>query len=90
MSKPLAKSIYDELVAAWQSLYASSPERQSRVSRGCDFHPFSVTRIEDCPSVLIETGYVTNNEECAVMADTASREKLAAAIANGIESFILS
>lgn len=90
MSKPLAKSIYDELVTAWKGLYASSPEKQGRIANGCDFHPFSVTRIEECPSVLVEVGYMTNNEECAVMADTASREKLAAAIANGIEKYIIS
>ncbi|MGN1195364.1 MAG: N-acetylmuramoyl-L-alanine amidase, partial [Acutalibacteraceae bacterium] len=88
MSKPLAKCIYDELVTAWQGLYASDPERQSKVLRGCDFHPFSVARIEECPSVLVEVGYITNNEECAIMSDTASREKLAAAIANGVEKYM--
>ena len=90
MSKPLAKSIYDELVSVWKELYASSPEKQTKLSRGCDFHPFSVTRLEECPSVLIEVGYVTNNDDCAVMADTASREKIAAAISDGIEKFICS
>ena len=88
MSKPLAKSIYDELVTAWQGLYASSPEKLGKISRGCDFHPFSVTRLEECPSVLIEVGYVTNNDDCAMMADQTGREKLAVAIANGIEKFI--
>ena len=88
MSKPLAKSIYDELVTAWQGLYASSPEKLGKISRGCDFHPFSVTRLEECPSVLIEVGYVTNNDDCAMMAEQTGREKLAVAIANGIERFI--
>lgn len=87
MSKPLAKCIYDELVTVWKELYASSPEKQSGVSRGCDFHPFSVTRIEECPSVLVEVAYVTNNEDCSIMADAAAREKIAAAIGDGIEKY---
>ena len=87
MSKPLAKCIYDELVTVWKELYASSPEKQSGVSRGCDFHPFSVARIEECPSVLVEVAYVTNNEDCSIMADAAAREKIAAAIGDGIEKY---
>lgn len=90
MSQPLAECIYGELVTAWQGLYASSPEKLSKIPRGCDFHPFSVTRPEECPSVLLEVGYVTNDSDCAFLADVTSREKLAAAIANGIEKYILS
>lgn len=90
MSQPLAECIYGELVTAWQGLYASSPEKLSKIPDGCDFHPFSVTRLEECPSVLLEVGYVTNDSDCAFLADVTSRERLAAAIANGIEKFILS
>lgn len=87
MSKPLAKCIYDELVTVWKELYASSPEKQSGISKGCDFHPFSVTRIEECPSVLVEVAFVSNYEDCATMADAAAREKIAAAISDGIEKY---
>lgn len=91
MSQPLAQSIYNEMKSVYSSyIYSSQPDRAATAARGCKFHPFSVTRIEDCPSVLIEVGYITNNAECAMLIEEATRTKIAAAIANGIENYILS
>lgn len=91
MSQPLAQSIYQEMASLYSTdLYASDAGRASKAQRGYRFHPFSVTRVEDCPSVLVETGYITNDEECALLADASVRAKIAVAIANGIENYLRS
>lgn len=87
MSQPLAGAIYDEMSQMYQS-YMYSPDKAQNALRGCRYHPFSVTRVEDCPSVLIEVGYITNDEECAKFTNEETRKKTAVAIANGIEKYI--
>ena len=50
-------------------------------------YPYSVTRIEECPSVLIECGYVSNLEECRILQNSKHQDSIASAIANGIRDF---
>ncbi|MBQ8029685.1 MAG: N-acetylmuramoyl-L-alanine amidase [Clostridia bacterium] len=89
MSKELAENIYSNMLSAYSSfVYPGNSQKLSNASRGCKYHPFSVTRIEDCPSVLIELGYVTNDEECRKLIDTQVAQQLAVAIANGIEGYL--
>lgn len=89
MSQLLAQNIYNEMINVYSSfIYASNSSKAQKAQRGCKYHPFSVTRLEDCPSVLIETGYVTNSDECAVLIQEETRKKIAIAIADGIENFI--
>lgn len=91
MSQALSQSIHNEMIKVYSSyIYASDPIRAQNAQRGSKYHPFSVTRLEDCPSVLIETGYVTNYEECSILIKEETRKKIAVAIADGIEKFILS
>lgn len=91
MSKALAQSIHDEIVPVYRNdIYLGQAEKIKDVDRGCRFYPFSVTRIEDCPAVLIEMGFVTNAEEYKTITDSANQQKIAAAIANGIEKYISS
>ena len=87
MSQPLASAIYQQLHALFRGFYAADAARQSRAGEGAFFHPFSVTRLENCPSVLIETGYVTNDQECALLLDAGNRDKIAAAICSGLEAY---
>ena len=88
MSQPLAQCIYQQILSVYQnSLYASDGYRRSKVGEGANFHPFSVTRLEECPSILIETGYVTNDQECALLLDAGNRDKIAAAICDGIADY---
>ena len=86
-SYKLANSIYNQLLAVFKNnLYYSQSDLYDDISDGTLYYPFSVLRLEDCPSVLIETGYITNDNECLKLIDTANQQKLAEAIASGIES----
>ncbi len=82
----LANSIYNQLLSVFKnSLYYGQSSLYDSLADGTAYYPFSVTRLEDCPSVLIETGYITNDNECMKLIDAGNQQKLATAIANGIE-----
>ena len=60
---------------------------QSRIvpaDGGVRYYPFKVTRIEECPAVLIECGYLSNGTECSRLCLPAVQESMADAIARGI------
>lgn len=86
MSYPLARGIYDELASAWEmSVYPDGGSMLAAVRKGCNYNPFAVTRIDDCPSVLVELGFVSNDVECAKLCNADVRQVLAEAITDGIE-----
>ena len=85
-SYKLANNIYNQLLSVFKNnLYYAQSGLYDDISDGTVYYPFSVTRLEDCPSVLIETGYITNDNECLKLIDTSNQQKLASAIATGIE-----
>ncbi len=87
-SYALAKSIHTQLVNTYvQNIYGT---QKSTIDRGTVFYPYSVTRIEECPSVLIECGYVSNLEECRILQNSKHQDSIASAIANGIRDFFAS
>ncbi len=89
LSQPLAASVYQRLLSVYQNdFYAGDWTRRSKAGEGANFHPFSVTRLEECPSILIETGYVTNDAECTLLLSAANRDKLGDAIAAGIADYL--
>lgn len=89
MSQPLSQAIYSELISTYRSyVYPGDSARLSGIEGGSNFYPFSVARLEECPSVLVEMGYVTNYQECMRLVDNDCRQKIAVAIANGIEKYI--
>lgn len=82
----LANNIYSRLLDVFRnSLYYGRSDLYDDIADGSIYYPFSVTRLEDCPAVLIETGYITNDSECLKLIDTANQQRLADAIATGIE-----
>ncbi len=86
-SQPLAKAIHTQLVSAYtNTIYAGSSMRNG-VDRGAKFGPYRVTRVEECPSVLVEYGFVTNVTECNVLAGSTNQNTLAQATVNGIENY---
>lgn len=87
-SEPLAGSIYQRMKSLFQNDFYAGTTLAQEIGIGTIFHPFSVTRLEECPSVLIETGFITNEEECRILLDSANREKIAAAVAGGVEEYI--
>ena len=48
---------------------------------------FAVLRENDCPSILVETGYLSNAEEEALLATDAYQMKIAQGILNGLQVF---
>lgn len=89
MSQPLASAVYTQLLSVFQNdFYQNDSYRKEKAAIGTLYNPFSVTRLEECPSILIETGFVSNNTECALFFDSGNRDKIAAAISNGIQQYI--
>jgi N-acetylmuramoyl-L-alanine amidase len=75
-SLALATSVY-------HSMLGNIPE----VDRGVKHARFAVIRLATVPSVLIEGGFVTSTNEVRSIAMPAWRQKLAEAIAGGIEGY---
>ena len=89
-SQPLAKALHQSIVAAYKSdIYADKPDSfKNKVSRGANFYAFRVTRVEECPAVLIEYGFVSNTDECQVLQNAKNRDTLAKATVEGIKKYI--
>lgn len=87
-SQPLAKALHQSIVAAYKSdIYADKPDSfKNKVSRGANFYAFRVTRVEECPAVLIEYGFVSNTDECQVLQNAKNRDTLAKATVEGIKN----
>lgn len=50
--------------------------------------PFVVLKSPDIPSVLIETGFISNPAESARLKDPSYQDKLAAAIGRGVQTYL--
>lgn len=89
-SQPLAKAIHGRLVSAYKNeIYKGQDSTVlSKVSRGANFYAFRVARVEECPAILIEYGFVSNTQECQVLQTAANRDILAAATVEGIKDYI--
>ncbi|MBQ2847361.1 MAG: N-acetylmuramoyl-L-alanine amidase [Clostridia bacterium] len=89
-SQPLAKAVHTNIVNAYKSeIYKEkSADFQSKISRGANFYAFRVARVEECPAILIEYGFVSNTEECQILQTAANRDILAAATVQGIKDYI--
>ncbi len=81
-SQPLASAINNELAAFYTNqIYGTD------YSRGDKYSYYWVTLQQDFPSVLVEMGFISNEEECMVMANDANQDRMAAAIANGVYGY---
>lgn len=86
-AQPLAAAIHAQLASAWHGIYEGNPAMQNRVvpkDGGVRFYPFQVTRLEECPAVLVECGYLSNPTECKQLYLPAVQTRVAEAIAQGI------
>lgn len=85
----LAENIYNNLLSVFRNnLYYGQSSLFGEIADGTMYYPFSVIRVEDCPAVLVETGYMTNDNECYKLISSENQRLLAAAIASGIEKTI--
>ncbi len=84
-SMPLATNIHNEIISVYRNyLYAGQQDVYDEIDRGVKFYPFSVTRLDECPSVLIELGFMTNDTECYMLTVPQNQQLLGQAIAKGI------
>lgn len=58
------------------------------VDRGVKTGNFYVLRMLQCPAVLVETAFITNENDEALLADEMKRDQFAAAIARGITDYL--
>ena len=85
-SYSLAENIQEQLVSLYRNyLYTdSSSSAYTNLDLGTNFYPFAVTRAENCPSVLVECGYLTNSTDQTLLENETMQYNLAVAIAQGI------
>ncbi len=84
-SMPLADSIHNSIVSVYTNdIYVPADNNYSRVDRKIKYYPFYVTRVTTCPSVLVETGFLTNYVEGNVLSNPLNQELIAKAISDGI------
>jgi N-acetylmuramoyl-L-alanine amidase len=57
--------------------------------RGCRDSGFYVVRNTQCPAVLVECGYLTSSEEAVHLKSNEHRDRIAAAIADGVTHFLM-
>lgn len=87
-SYPLADSMSKGIVTAYKNtVYANNNSMASKADRGSAFKGFKVTRVEECPAVLIEFGYVTNVVECKALTLDENQNALAQGAVNGIVNY---
>lgn len=58
------------------------------VDRGVKTGNLYVLRLTDCPAVLVEIAFISNEEDEMLLADENSRDQFAAAIARGITDYL--
>lgn len=58
------------------------------VDRGIKEGNFAVIRDSDCPAVLVETAFISNFDDEALLASEGKRDQFAAAIARGITDYV--
>jgi N-acetylmuramoyl-L-alanine amidase len=63
-------------------------ERTDMNNRGIREEDYRVLVNTECPAALIELGYLSNSEDAAHLADDSFRDRLAEAIADGIEAYL--
>ena len=87
-SSPLSASIYNKMVAYYQSVYPAGTSAYENIMKGSKFYPYQVARIEECPSVLVECGYLTNPYDSGVLLSENGLNGIASAIAEGIDYYL--
>ncbi len=82
-SQPLAKYVSSEL----GSYMKSSVNPDGSGNRGEKYNYYWVTLQQDFPSILVETGFVSNYTDAMALADPSHQRGFAQAIADGVEKY---
>ncbi len=81
-------NVYD----SWNALlgfhmHAKIMGKLDSMDRGFKRARFAVLRLVNCPGVLVEAGYLSNNEEARKIASAAYRDDIAEALAQGVQAY---
>ena len=57
------------------------------VDKGAHFYPFMVTRVENCPAVLVECGFISNSQDFSIIKTSAGQTSIARGMYNGIVEY---
>ena len=79
LGKSLADLVHDQIIAS-----TGANDRGVRSAR------FYVIRNTSMPAILVETGYITNPSEASRLVNSSYQERMAAAIAKGVDQFLKS
>jgi len=77
----------DHGLAFAQAVQSSIVSSLRVTDRGTKARQFAVVRLTRCPAVLVEGGFLNNPTEARRLCEPAYREKLAAAIADGVQAY---
>lgn len=89
-SQPLADAINTSLVSSYANyIYHPGDTNYPAINRGIKYYPFFVTRLNQCPSVLVETGFMTNYVEGSILVNDNCQYWIAQGIAGGIINYFL-
>lgn len=81
-SGPLAFAISRNLPSA-----VKNDLNYAMFDKGAHFYPFMVTRVENCPAVLVECGFISNSQDFAIINSPAGQNSIARGIYNGIVEY---
>ena len=77
---PFAKALNERVNPVYKSLAGIN-------GRGFKWGPYAVTNLHDCPSILIECGYMSNKDDLELIISSNYRNKLTQAMADGIVNY---
>ena len=88
-SQPLAASVHSKLVDVYSNvIYTSIDKNYDQIDKSIKYYPFYVTRVDNCPSILVESGFMSNDFEGKILADENCRNWIADAITAGIVAYL--
>lgn len=89
-SMPLADAIHQSMVASYRTnIYKPTDTNYANIDKKIKYYPFFVTRMDNCPSVLCETGFMSNQVEGQILANDNYQYWMAQGIADGIRNYFL-
>lgn len=89
-SMPLASAIHQSMVASYRAnIYKPTDTNYANIDRTIKYYPFFVTRMDNCPSVLCETGFMSNQVEGLILANDNYQYWMAKGIADGVRNYFL-
>lgn len=87
-SQPLAASVHNRIVEYYRNyIYSPGMEEYDAVDYGIKFYPFAMIRSFECPSIMVEMGFMSNETEGIVLTVEDAQFWIAEAIAVGLNDY---